>query len=375
MDFNIFQKTFHNFQKFLHLFHKTDIILLINFNVIVQGRDIMSKKGTVSEIARLAKVSPATVSRVINHPELVKADTVELVRAAMEQLGIENKHKSEEESKKKDIVILNVQDINNVFYDEIMNGANTSAAAHNINLIITQFPLMKASISEFINLIKSIEAVGVILLSKLDRAVLDEIAKYTTIIQCSEYNPETDYPYISINNYSSAKAATEYLIASGRNRIAFVNGPLTYNYAIERQRGFVDAMNSADVRIRSRWMINVPKMDFSIAYAMICKLFDSPIVPNAVFCSSDILAAAAIRASRYFNMKVPKDIAIVGFDNIPYASMSTPSITTVSQPNYQLGYIACEMLLEHILNPETATNSILLNTEFIVRESTTSSKF
>lgn len=234
------------------MFHKTDIILLKNFNVFVQGCDIMSKKGTVSEIARLAKVSPATVSRVMNHPELVKADTVELVRTAMEQLGIENKHKSEEESKrKKDIVILNVQDINNVFYDEIMNGANTSAAAHNINLIITQFPLMKASISEFINLIKSIEAVGVILLSKLDRAVLDEIAKYTTIVQCSEYNPETDYPYISINNYSSAKAATEYLIASGRNRIAFVNGPLTYNYAIERQRGFVDAMNGADVRIRS----------------------------------------------------------------------------------------------------------------------------
>ena len=342
----------------------------------MQGCDIMSKKGTVSEIARLAKVSPATVSRVMNHPELVKADTVELVRTAMEQLGIENKHKSDEESKrKKDIVILNVQDINNVFYDEIMNGANTSAAAHNINLIITQFPLMKASISEFINLIKSIEAVGVILLSKLDRAVLDEIAKYTTIVQCSEYNPETDYPYISINNYSSAKAATEYLIASGRNRIAFVNGPLTYNYAIERQRGFVDAMNGADVRIRSHWMINVPKMDFSIAYATICRLFDSPIIPNAIFCSSDILAAAAIRASRHFNMKVPKDIAIVGFDNIPFASMSTPSITTVSQPNYQLGYIACEMLLEHILNPETATNSILLNTEFIVRESTTSSKF
>lgn len=333
----------------------------------------MSKKGTVSEIAKLANVSPATVSRVLNHPELVREETVQAVYEVMRELDVEikSRHRTDNHNQaKKDIIILNVPDINNIFYEEIMNGANTSATAHNYSLVITQFS--KRNINELINLIKSIGAVGVILLSKLNAYELSEIAQITNLVQCCEYNPETDYPYISINNYSSAKAATEYLIASGRHKIAFVNGPLSYNYALERQRGFVDAMNGAGLVVRPNWMINVPRIDFSIAYASICQLLDSSIIPNAIFTSSDILAAAAIRAANHYNLNVPRDISVVGFDNIPYASMSTPSITTVSQPNYQIGYTACEMLIENTLNPDMASKSILLNTEFIVRESTSS---
>jgi LacI family repressor for deo operon, udp, cdd, tsx, nupC, and nupG len=323
-------------------------------------------------IAQKADVSPATVSRVLNHPQLVKQDTIDAVYEAMRAFGIDPSKFSSNTSPDNDreIFVLNVPDIKNVFYDGIMEGANAAASAHHCDLIVTQFPLKKGSIADFINLIKSVKANGVILLSHMKKSVLDEIAQITNIVQCSEYNPEADYPYISINNYTSAKTATEYLIACGRNKIAFINGPLTYNYAIERQRGFLDAMNQANLSIKSNWIVNVPKIDFNIAYASVCQILDSHVIPNAIFTSSDILAAAAIRAAHHFDLNVPNDISVVGFDNIQYASMSTPSITTVSQPNFQLGYTACEMLHEANINPETAAKSILLNTEFIIREST-----
>ena len=91
-------------------------------------------------------------------------------------------------------------------------------------------------------------------------------------------------------------------------------------------------------------------------------------LPNAFFCASDTLAAAVIKAARHFQYKVPNDIMVVGFDNTAISYMCTPAITTVNQPQFQEGFIACELLLKKIVSPDAEVNSILLETELIIRE-------
>lgn len=147
------------------------------------------KKITVSDIAAFAGVSSATVSRVINHRELVKAQTIKSVEDAMMALGVYPKQNSVHESYSRNIIVLNVQDIKNTFYQQIMDGANISAKSHGCDLIITQSSLKKDRIPDFIRLLKNVKASGVILLSALPAQSLDAIAHEFPIVQCSEYNP------------------------------------------------------------------------------------------------------------------------------------------------------------------------------------------
>lgn len=330
----------------------------------------MAKKATVQDIAKFAGVSSATVSRVINHPELVKAQTVKAVEDAMNALGADFTKSSADSAYSRNIIVLNVQDIKNTFYQQIMDGANISAKSHGYDLMITQSSLKKDRIPDFIKLLKKVDAKGVILLSILPMQSLEAIANEFPVVQCSEYNPESNLPYVSINNYESAKLATEYLIASGRNKIAFVNGPLSYQYAVERRRGYMDAMNSAGLTVRPDWCIQLPKVDFDMAYTSVRKMLDAKILPNAIFAVSDILAAAAVKAVKQSDLLVPEDISVVGFDNSPISIMTSPSITTVSQPAYQLGFCACDMIHDIVLNSYLDSKTIMLNTEFIIREST-----
>lgn len=330
----------------------------------------MSKKVTVEDIAKFAGVSSATVSRVINHRELVKSQTVKAVEDAMNALGVDFKQSKNDLPYSRSIIVLNVQDIKNTFYQEIMDGANISAKSHGYDLIITQSSLKKDRITDFIKMLKSINAAGVILLSWLPLQSLEAISNEFPVVQCSEYNNESNLPYVSINNYESAKLATEYLIASGRNKIAFVNGPLSYQYAVERRRGYMDAMNNSGLTIRPDWCVQLPKVDFDMAYASMRKLLESKILPNAIFAVSDILAAAAVKAVTQSGLQVPEDISVIGFDNTPISVMTSPSITTVSQPAYQLGFCACDMVHDIVSNNYLDSRAIMLNTEFIIREST-----
>ena len=107
-----------------------------------------------------------------------------------------------------------------------------------------------------------------------------------------------------------------------------------------------------------------------MAYTSVRKMLDAKILPNAIFAVSDILAAAAVKAVKQSDLLVPEDISVVGFDNSPISIMTSPSLTTVSQPAYQLGFCACDMIHDIVLNSYLDSKTIMLNTEFIIREST-----
>ena len=331
------------------------------------------EKITVRDIAKKAGVSPATVSRVLNHKELVNEKTIDKVEKAMTALGIILQNGVMVPPSEQPIILANIPETDNSFYMKVLNGIQTSAKANGFHIIFNVMPLNKANLYSFINLIKQVQAKGVILTIKLPKEQLDIISENVPIIQCCEYNDKTNYPFVSIDDYSAAVFATEYLIANNYNKIAMINGPLSYKYAEERQAAFLDTIHQHDISIPADWVVNLPEISYHMAYSAANRLLNADIKPKAFFTVSDTYAAAVIRAAKKYNLNVPNDIAVIGFDNMDFAQMTIPSLTTVNQSGFQLGYTACELLITTISHPNMAIHSMFLDTELIIRESTSPS--
>lgn len=325
-------------------------------------------KYTTRDIAKLAGVSPATVSRVMNHREIVDEETAAKVDAAVKELGYIAKTTHAAAPSTKQIILINVQNTN-PFYAEVIQGARTSANAHGFNLIVNFDTINATTVGDFIALAKKIHATGIITLTQIRADILKQIRDVLPIIQCCEYNAESEIPHVSIDDYAATKQAINFLINAGREKIAIINGPLQYKYARERLRAFKDAIADAKLAIPPVWNLQVPEIDYDMAYTVVSQLLCSDTLPNAFFAASDIFAAAIINAARKFHIHIPEDIMVIGFDNIPLCKMTRPTITSVNQPKFQLGYTACEYLIETIKNSRTPARSVLLATNLIIRES------
>lgn len=326
-----------------------------------------SPKISITEIAKRAGTSPATVSRVLNHPELVNSETAQLIRSAMEETNYVPRPSKHSKSKK--LILINVPEIANPFYSEIIQGIMASASNHSYHTLISQDNLEDSqSVSGFVKLLKSVKACGVILCSPSSSQYYEQIGSMMPIVQCCEYNSE-EYSYVSIDDFQAAYNVMEHIYSRGRRKIAFVNGPLHYKYARERQRGYEAFLDRAGISHISSWSIHLSEINYDMAFASVCQLLTSSAPPDAIFASSDLIAAAAIKAAKLHHIRVPEDLIVVGFDNINISTICDPAITTISQPRFQLGYTSGEIIHEHIISPTAYKQQVLLNTELIIRES------
>lgn len=325
----------------------------------------------VNRIARDISLSPATVSRVINHPELVNPETREKVETAIRNAGydIESLLKRQKINNKR-IIVVALPSIDNPFYNSVVKGIKTSAHNHNYEVLIYMGNITTSTSGQFLDVLKMSSASGVISISrKLDVALSDMIDSEVAFVQCCEYNAESSAVYVSINDYASAKTATEYILNMNYRRIALINGPLSYNYAVERQRGFEMALQERGIVIPNTWKISLPEVSYSLGYSAASQLLGASEKPDAIFCAADVFAISVIKAAKRYNLRVPEDVGVVGFDNIEVASMTNPGLTTINQPSYQIGFTAGETLFEKIVDPTSRPRSILLDTELIARDS------
>ena len=335
----------------------------------------MGKKGvSITDIAKKSGISAATVSRVLNHPELVNEKTKEQVRQAMAELDYKPRRSpARKAASSSRLILVNVPQISNPFYSEIIRGIATSAANHRYRMLISQEPLTSDSrIRSFVSFAKSLQTAGYILCSPLPQPEqYHQLGSTTPLVQCCEYNSE-EYSYVSINDYQGALSAMEHIYSQGCRKIALINGPLSFKYARERKRGYETFMREAGLETVPGWNINLPQIDYDTAYASACQMLTTSNPPEAIFAVSDLIAAAVIKAAQQYGLQVPGDLVVVGFDNIDISTISDPTITTVSQPRFQIGYTAGEILNEHMTSPVAYTQHILHNTELIIRQSSVS---
>ena len=335
----------------------------------------MSTKVTISQVADLAEVSIATVSRFINNSASVKKQTAQRIMNAIKVLDcpLPSDFYSLKQSQpgRGHMITISLPSISNPFYSDVLKGTQAAAKRHNYYTNVNVQHLDSSTLSDFMEFMEHSGSKGAIIMNAMNRELFDLLYKRMPFVQCCEFTEnQTLVSYTSIDDIQASKKMTEYLISTGRTKIGFLSGPMRYKYARHRIAGYKAALEEAGISLHPEWIITLPELDFKMAVSSVQQLMTQKEHPDALFTVSDLLAAAAIQASRTAGLVVPDDIFVSGFDNVDISQAVFPAITTINLPKYQLGYMACELLIERLENPNVKVKQILLNAELIIREST-----
>lgn len=347
-------------------------------------------KATVRDVAKLAGVSNATVSRAFNHSGIVNEDTYSKIMDAAAELNYEIPVSSgtnapmksgnlniavdcQNYNHDKHLILVNIPAISNPFYSEIIKGIQSSALNNQFEFLLYAGMIRENAMDDFLNLAHAVHAHGLITLNYIPDYLLEKITNHMPVVQCCEYTENNFASSVGIDDYAATQNGMEYFLSTGKTKIGFINGPLTYRFSQNRRKAYYAIMESAGIEVPDNWVIQLPDLNPDMAFSSVVKLLSTPNAPDCFFAVSDELAAAVIRAAQYCNYKVPNNILVIGFDNTTISQLTTPSITTINQPKFQLGFLACELLFEKIKNPLSEVKHMKLSTELIIRESTTSS--
>ncbi len=326
---------------------------------------------TIKDVAREAKVSVATVSRVLNKHENISLRTKITVEKAIDKLNYEPNMLGRNLRRSKSGMILALMpSISNPFYAQIVEGIEDIATRNNYTVLICGTDSNVDKENLYFNLLKQKLIDGVIMMNTLQEPqIMNSLAQKYPIIQCSEYSEEVDIPFISIDNKKASYDAIKFLIKLGHKDIALINSDECFLYARRRKEGYMEALKESGIEIRGEFMEQVG-LGFDNGRRMVKRLLKLKKPPTAIFAVSDILAIGAIKEIHESKLRVPEDIAVIGFDNVDFASISTPSLTTIAQPMYQIGCEATKMLLKRISDIDAPIDNIILDYNLIIREST-----
>ena len=329
----------------------------------------MSKKPTLTQIGERAGVSIATVSRVLSGKDQVSPVTRQKVLQAMRELQHGVPSKVSPVPGKKLLVLL--PDFVNPFYAPIIQGIRQTARTAGYEVFLVPTGDSGAHSGTVTSLVRREGYAGLIwLCSAPEPELLSSVETVCPSVMVGEYPEGHDGSYVSIDDRMAGHRAVNYLISTGCRKIGMINCAFRYKYARHRKEGYQKALTEAQLPIDPNWYVSIPAIDYTLAYSAVMQVLCTEPRPDALFASSDVLAAAAINAAHSLGIRVPEDLCVIGFDNVEASRMTLPAITTVSQPTHQLGQQACSILLDRIRDPGSPHRQILLDTELVIRGST-----
>jgi LacI family repressor for deo operon, udp, cdd, tsx, nupC, and nupG len=261
------------------------------------------------------------------------------------------------------------------FFTAVMQGIRSVASSHGYSLLIneTQFNTMTAD--EIGAMVVSRQADGIVLLASMSpfgtRVLSSESHRALPIvIGCETISPElARFPGVHIDNVAAAREATNYLLKLGHRKIAFIYGHDTSLLTRDRESGYRDAMHKAGIPIEDGWVLK-GKMTIDGSIDATHSLLQHPDRPTAVFCANDEMAMGCIYAVKAAGLRVPGDVSVVGFDDIRYARILDPPLTTVRQPAGEIGRRVMHRLLLEIEEGRSPTaETEIVSHELIIRQS------
>ena len=298
---------------------------------------------SIKEVAKLAGVSIATVSRCINNPETVRERTRLKVQDAIRRTGYSPNTLAQSFRRgRTNIVMVVLPSVGDPFFTMVMQGIRTAAKVKGYSIIIedTQFNTMTAD--EIGALVVSRQTDGIILLASMSPFGTKVLSARShralpIVIGCETVSPElSSFPSVHIDNVAAAKEVTNYLIQKGHRRIAMICGQETSLLTKDREFGYRGAMNQAKLAIEDGWVVD-GRLSLDGAMRATRKLLNHAHQPTAIFCANDEMAIGCLHAIKAAGLNVPQDISVVGFDDIRYAEVADPPLTTVSQPAEEIG--------------------------------------
>ncbi|MEG0177781.1 LacI family DNA-binding transcriptional regulator [Anaerorhabdus sp.] len=326
----------------------------------------------ISDVSKLAGVSVATVSRVINNTCYVNPETKEKVLKAIQELSYEpNLSARNLRRNTSGAILVLTPNLTNPYYSNIIEGISETARKYGSSTFVCSSNGDKEQEMELIKMLDSRRAdAAIVLATNFDDKWLLPYAQKYPVVFCSEYNPNLKVNRVSVDNYKAAFEATEYLIQQGHTKIGMLSSENEYISTKLRMEGFLDACK--EYGIDSKKNIDFASSDYSFQSArkLATKMLSKKNHVTALFCISDILALGAIYGARQVGLDVPTDVSIVGFDNLEYAEMMVPQITTVNQPCREIGVSAMERVQELLNGQDDKPKVTLLEHELVIRGST-----
>ena len=325
----------------------------------------------MSEVAKIAKVSPATVSRVLRHPEIVNEKTRTHVLQVIRELKYEpHMIASQFRQQSTKTILVIVPDISNLFFSQVLRGIQYVAEEHDYNVILVDSQNDITKERQFLTLLQKSSADGVIMLTaRLQQQELEEISnKYPMVLAC-EYMDSLAIPTVSIDNISSARVLTEHLISEGHTRIGHITGPFEIVLSRDRLAGYKQAMLNHNIKIPANY-IQEGEFSTESGYKQMVRLLSLQQPPTAVFVFNDEMAFGAMKAAKDLGKKIPEDVAIAGFDNLELDMYMDPTLTSMHQPKHEIGEAAMRLILKQLKGEEITKSKIVLDNELIIREST-----
>lgn len=328
----------------------------------------------ISDVSKLANVSVATVSRVINNTCYVNPETKERVLSAIEELNYEPNVSARNLRKNTSGAILVLTpNLTNPYYSNIITGISETAREYGSSTFVCSTLGDAEQEKKLMKMLDSHKAdAAIVLATNMDDTWLLPYAKKYPVVFCSEYNPDLDVDRVSIDNYRAAYEATEYLIQLGHKRIGMISSENQYISTKLRMQGYLDALTDYDIK-HDEMDIEYASNDYSFTSArkLSNKILSKSDHVTALFCISDILALGAIYGAREVGLDVPKDVTILGFDNLEYTEMMVPRISTVEQPCNKIGAMAMEIVQEKLMSStELETKIVMLPHRLVLRDST-----
>ena len=326
---------------------------------------------TIKDIAKLSGTSVATVSRVINNNSNVRKDLKQKVLSVIKETNyIPNTMGRNLRKSKSEMILVMLPTLSNPFYSKILKGIEERASELGYGILLTVTHLQWKTEKKYLEMLQTKQVDGVIsLFSKLSLNEINELAKVYPFVQCCEYTEGAALPYVMIDNEKAAYSAVKYFISHGHKKIGMISGSFYENSESSREKGYRNALIDAGLPFDERYIF---KSNYTPENGMeICeKLLKLKEPPTAILAVSDTLAIGAIKYLKTINIKVGEEIEVIGFDNASITKVYDPSVSTVSQPRYDLGTVSVDLLMDKINDLSVVNKGIILPFELILRDST-----
>jgi len=333
---------------------------------------------TISDVARRAEVSEATVSRTLNNNDYVKSETKQKVFKAVEELGYTPSllAKGMRNKKTKTFGIF-IPNFGNLYYTELLGFIEEEARKQGYIAIICTGQMNGERENAYIDHLLSRQVDGLILCcytSILENIALTKnITKKTPIVVTDQPSAGRPVSAVYVDGYNGFKKLVSYIINLGHKKIAMIRGRHYYPCSEMRYKAYLDTLKGFGIRIREDFII---ESEFTAAggYNAAKQLLTGNEKPSAIVGANDIMAIGALKYANEHHFLIPEDVAVAGFDNIPLTSLVTPQLTTIQVPIQKIAEEAVRLLVRKIKNNRAHNREKVFEAELIVRQSTESSQ-
>lgn len=324
---------------------------------------------SIQKIAQLAGVSVATVSRVLNNSDTVKAKNRDRVLQAIKEANYQpNLLARQLRTARSSMILVMVSNIANPFCAEVVKGIEEQAEKNGYRILLCNSSSDIERSRSGLSLLTGKMVDGIITMDAFSR--LTELAALigdAPWVQCAEYADAGSVSCVGINDVDASQHVVSRLADAGRQRIALINHDLSYKYSRLRERGYKSVVHLRDFAYQA--VEYASDLSAAAGMAAMTRLLAADERPDAIFAVSDMLAAGALRAIEKAGLRVPEDIAVVGFDGTELSEMVSPSLSTIEQPSRDIGRKAVDLLLNKIDNPDAPTERVMMNWRYIERAS------